>query len=41
MMSPGYMKPMYQGWGLVVLGFTAALMATGSLIIFRMTKIEV
>ncbi|MDQ2826092.1 MAG: type II secretion system F family protein, partial [Actinomycetota bacterium] len=41
MMSPGYMKPMYQGWGLVVLGFTAALMATGSLVIFRMTKIEV
>lgn len=41
MMSPGYMKPMYQGWGLVVLGFTAALMAAGSFIIFRMTKIEV
>ncbi|MDQ6725380.1 MAG: type II secretion system F family protein [Actinomycetota bacterium] len=41
MMSPNYMKPMYQGWGLVVLGFTAALMATGSLVIFRMTKIEV
>lgn len=40
-MSPNYMKPMYQGWGLVVLGFTAALMATGSFVIFRMTKIEV
>ena len=41
MMSPDYMKPMYQGWGLVVLGVTATLMAMGSLIIFRMTKIEV
>lgn len=39
--SPGYMKPMYQGWGLVVLGGTALLMAFGSLIIFRMCKIEV
>ena len=39
--SPGYMKPMFQGWGLVVLGFTAMLMAFGSLIIFRMCKIEV
>jgi tight adherence protein B len=41
LLSPGYMKPMFQGWGLVVLGVTAGLMATGSLIIFRMTKIEV
>ncbi len=39
--SPDYMKPMFQGWGLVVLGFTAALMAAGSVIIFRMCKIEV
>ncbi|HEX2048387.1 MAG TPA: type II secretion system F family protein [Acidimicrobiales bacterium] len=39
--SPGYMKPMFQGWGLVVLGFTTLLMAFGSLIIFRMCKIEV
>ncbi len=41
MMSPHYMAPMYKGWGLVVLGFTAGLMAMGSFIIFRMTKIEV
>ena len=41
MMSPDYMAPMYQGWGIVVLGVTAALMALGSLVIFRMTKIEV
>jgi tight adherence protein B len=40
-MSPGYMDPMFQGWGLVVLGGTAALMAMGSVIIFRMCKIEV
>ncbi|HTJ77265.1 MAG TPA: type II secretion system F family protein [Acidimicrobiales bacterium] len=40
-LSPDYMKPMYQGWGLVVLGGTAALMALGSVIIFRMCKIEV
>ncbi len=39
--SPGYMKPMLQGWGLVVLGFTVALMTFGSVIIFRMCKIEV
>ncbi|HJV09396.1 MAG TPA: type II secretion system F family protein [Acidimicrobiales bacterium] len=40
-LSPGYMQPMFQGWGLVVLGFTAGLMACGSVIIFRMCKIEV
>lgn len=39
--SPGYMKPMFQGWGLVVLAGTAMLMAFGSVIIFRMCKIEV
>lgn len=39
--SPGYMKPMFQGWGLVVLGFTTLLMAFGSVVIFRMCKIEV
>jgi tight adherence protein B len=39
--SPDYMKPMLQGWGLVVLGATAAVMTAGSVIIFRMCKIEV
>ncbi len=39
--SPGYMEPMFRGWGLVVLAFTAALMTAGSVIIFRMCKIEV
>jgi tight adherence protein B len=40
-LSPGYMQPMFQGWGIVVLGGTALLMACGSVIIFRMCKIEV
>jgi tight adherence protein B len=40
-LSPGYMAPMFKGWGLVVLGGTAALMTFGSVIIFRMCKIEV
>jgi len=39
--SPGYMKPMYSGFGLVVLAGTALLMSVGSVIIFRMCKIEV
>ncbi len=39
--SPDYMKPMFQGWGLVVLGFTTLLMVFGSVVIFRMCKIEV
>ena len=39
--SPDYMKPMYSGLGLVVLLGTAAMVAMGSFIIFRMTKIEV
>lgn len=41
MMNPDYLAPMYRGWGLVVLGFTAGMMAVGSFVIFRMTKIEV
>jgi tight adherence protein B len=39
--SPGYMEPMFHGWGLAVLLGTALLMAFGSVIIFRMCKIEV
>ncbi len=39
--SPDYMKPMFRGMGLVVLMGTAAMVAMGSFIIFRMTKIEV
>jgi tight adherence protein B len=40
-LSPGYMKPMFSGMGLVVLGATALLMIFGSVVIFRMCKIEV
>jgi tight adherence protein B len=40
-MSPDYMQPMYHGAGLIVLLGTAAMVAFGSFIIFRMTKIEV
>ena len=39
--DPGYMKPMYQGWGLIVLGATAASVAAGTAIIRRMVNIEV
>ena len=39
--SPSYMAPMLRGWGLAVLALTGAMVAAGSFIIFRMTKIEV
>jgi tight adherence protein B len=39
--SPTYMEPMFRGAGLIVLLGTAAMVAMGSFIIFRMTKIEV
>ena len=39
--SPEYMKPMFSGMGLVVLGATTLLMVFGSVVIFRMCKIEV
>jgi tight adherence protein B len=39
--SPEYMAPMYQGWGLVVLILTGLMVTMGAAIIFRMTKIEV
>jgi tight adherence protein B len=39
--DPGYMKPMYQGWGVAVLAATAASVGAGTAIIFRMVKIEV
>ena len=40
-MDPEYMKPMFQGWGIAVLAATAASVAIGTSIIFRMIKIEV
>ncbi len=39
--SPGYMEPMYSGTGLIMLIGTVVLMTFGSVIIFRMCKIEV
>jgi tight adherence protein B len=39
--SPGYSKPMFSGAGLIVLAATGLLMVFGSVIIFRMCKIEV
>ncbi len=39
--NPEYLRPFYQGWGLLVLGLTAASMLTGFFIIRRMVKIEV
>ena len=39
--DPGYMKPMYQGWGIPILLATAGSVAVGTAIIFRMVKIEV
>jgi tight adherence protein B len=39
--DPQYMKPMFQGWGIAVLAATAASVAAGTAIIFRMVKIEV
>ncbi|MDQ4133839.1 MAG: type II secretion system F family protein [Actinomycetota bacterium] len=39
--NPGYLDPMYSGWGLVTLGLTAGFMTVGTVIIFRMVKIEV
>ncbi|MDQ4097382.1 MAG: type II secretion system F family protein [Actinomycetota bacterium] len=39
--NPDYMKPMYHGWGLLVLLLTAGMVVAGGALIFRMTKIEV
>jgi tight adherence protein B len=39
--SPGYMEPMFHGVGLIALALTGVIMTIGSVIIFRMCKIEV
>jgi len=39
--DPDYLQPMFQGWGIAVLAGTAASVAAGTAIIFRMIKIEV
>jgi tight adherence protein B len=40
-MSPDYMQPLFQGWGVVVLALTGASIAAGVALILRMVKIEV
>jgi tight adherence protein B len=39
--NPGYAAPLFQGWGLMVLGMTAASIAIGITFILKMVKIEV
>ncbi|MBW3574986.1 MAG: type II secretion system F family protein [Actinobacteria bacterium] len=39
--NPDYLQPFYQGWGLFVLGMTAASILTGFFIIRRMVRIEI
>ncbi len=39
--NPGYMEPMFRGWGLVTLGLAAASVAMGTVVILRMVKIKV
>jgi tight adherence protein B len=39
--SPGYMQPLFQGWGLMVLAGTAGMVVAGVALIFKMVRIEV
>jgi tight adherence protein B len=39
--SPGYMAPLFKGWGIAVLAFTGGSIAIGTALILRMVKIEV
>ncbi len=39
--NPGYLEPMFQGWGWIWMGGAAASIATGMLVIFRMVKVDV
>ncbi len=39
--NPGYLDPMFQGWGPIWLGGALASIATGMAIIFRMIKVDV
>ncbi|HEV3401690.1 MAG TPA: type II secretion system F family protein, partial [Acidimicrobiales bacterium] len=40
-LNPGYMEPMFQGWGLVTLGVAGAMVLMGTVVILRMVKIKV
>lgn len=39
--NPGYLSPMFQGWGLVVLAGAGASILTGVLVILRLVKVEI
>jgi len=39
--NPEYMKPMFQGWGIIVLSGTAFSVVLGVVVILRMVKIEI
>lgn len=39
--NPGYLDPMFQGWGVIWLAGTVASIAMGMAIIFRMIKVDV
>ena len=40
-MNPSYMKPMFQGWGFVWLGFCGFMVVMGVTVINKMVKVEV
>jgi tight adherence protein B len=40
-MNPGYMDPMFRGWGWVFLGVCGFMVASGVMVINRMVKVEV
>ena len=39
--NPGYLDPMFEGWGWVWMGGAVASIATGLTVIFRMVKVEI
>src|SRR3546814_912180 len=39
--NPGYLDPMFEGWGLVWIGGALASVAVGLTVIFRMIKVEI
>jgi tight adherence protein B len=41
LLNPDYIRPMYSGAGLIMLGMAGAMVAFGTFLIFRMVKIEV
>jgi tight adherence protein B len=40
-LNPTYVKPLYAGWGLAILGYCAASLVAGMFVILRMVKIEI